>query len=78
MRSAVATLPLDQRRTIELAFFEGLSHGEIAEREDTPLGTVKGRMRLGLKKLRTVLIDQHPQLGGDQDSDGRRFHSEVV
>ena len=64
MRAAVATLPQDQRRTIELAYFEGLSHGEIAEREHAPLGTVKGRMRLGLKKLRTVLIDQflHPEI----------------
>jgi RNA polymerase sigma-70 factor, ECF subfamily len=55
MRNAVATLPDDQRRTIELAYFEGLSHGEIAEREQTPLGTVKGRMRLGLRKLRATL-----------------------
>jgi RNA polymerase sigma-70 factor (ECF subfamily) len=55
MRDAVATLPDDQRRTIELAYFEGLSHGEIAEREKAPLGTVKGRMRLGLRKLRATL-----------------------
>lgn len=55
MRAAIDTLPRDQRRTIELAFFEGLTHGEIAERENTPLGTVKGRLRLGLGKLRTVL-----------------------
>lgn len=63
MRSAISTLPEDQRRTIELAYFEGLSHGEIAEREHTPLGTVKGRMRLGLRKLRDTLAiadtDQH-------------------
>jgi RNA polymerase sigma-70 factor (ECF subfamily) len=79
MRAAVATLPQDQRRTIELAFFEGLSHGEIAEREHTPLGTVKGRMRLGLKKLRTVLTDQMPPPGeSDHDADGRRFQSEAV
>lgn len=56
MRSAISTLPADQRRTIELAYFEGLSHGEIAEREQAPLGTVKGRMRLGLRKLRDTLV----------------------
>jgi RNA polymerase sigma-70 factor (ECF subfamily) len=55
MRSAIATLPDEQRRTIELAYFEGLSHGEIAAREETPLGTVKGRMRLGLRRLRETL-----------------------
>lgn len=55
MRAAVDTLPYDQRRAIELAYFEGLTHGEIAERENAPLGTVKGRLRLGLGKLRTVL-----------------------
>ncbi len=63
MRSAISTLPEDQRRTIELAYFEGLSHGEIAQREQAPLGTVKGRMRLGLRKLRDTLsipdADQH-------------------
>lgn len=55
MRAAVDTLPRDQRRAIELAFFDGLTHGEIAEREDAPLGTIKGRLRLGMKKLRSVL-----------------------
>ncbi len=79
MRAAVATLPQDQRRTIELAFFEGLSHGEIAAQEDTPLGTVKGRMRLGLRKLRTVLIDQGPSPDSpDYDADSDHLRSEVV
>lgn len=79
MRSAMATLPHDQRRTIELAFFEGLSHGEIAAQENAPLGTVKGRMRLGLRKLRTVLIDQGPQPGSpDFETDGGHVRSEVV
>lgn len=54
-RDAVAALPADQRRTIELAYFEGLSQSEIADREQTPLGTVKGRMRLGIRKLRDSL-----------------------
>lgn len=56
MRAAIDTLPPDQRRTIELAYFEGLSHGEIAEREAAPLGTIKGRLRLGLKKLHAELL----------------------
>lgn len=55
MRNALNDLPEDQRRAIELAYFEGYSHREIADREAMPLGTVKGRMRLGLNKLRTLL-----------------------
>jgi RNA polymerase sigma-70 factor (ECF subfamily) len=76
MRDAVATLPDDQRRTIELAYFEGLSHGEIAEREQAPLGTVKGRMRLGLRKLRATLtetavpFDDPSQSGATGDGGG--------
>ena len=51
-RGAVAELPEEQRRALELAFFEGLTHPEIAARTATPLGTVKTRIRLGLMKLR--------------------------
>ncbi len=55
VRAAVGALPEEQRRAIELAYFEGLTQWEIAERTGTPLGTVKGRLRLGLRKLRGVL-----------------------
>jgi RNA polymerase sigma-70 factor, ECF subfamily len=55
VRAAMSDLPEDQRRLIELSFFEGLSHAEIASRESASLGTVKSRIRLGLKKLSTTL-----------------------
>jgi len=55
VRSALNDPNSDQRRVIELAYFGGLSHSEIAETLELPTGTVKGRMRLGLTKLRTTL-----------------------
>jgi RNA polymerase sigma-70 factor (ECF subfamily) len=57
VRSALDTLPDEQRRTIELAYFGGFSHSQIAELLDEPIGTVKGRMRLGLDKLRRQLAE---------------------
>ena len=57
VRSALDTLPADQRRTIELAYFGGFSHSQIAELLDEPIGTIKGRMRLGLDKLRDQLAE---------------------
>jgi RNA polymerase sigma-70 factor (ECF subfamily) len=53
--AALETLAPPQRLAIELAYFEGLSHSEIAERLQEPLGTVKTRVRLGMQKLRDVL-----------------------
>jgi RNA polymerase sigma-70 factor, ECF subfamily len=55
VRSALDELPDDQRQVIELAYFGGLSHSQIAEMLDLPPGTVKGRMRLGLTKMRSAL-----------------------
>jgi RNA polymerase sigma-70 factor (ECF subfamily) len=55
VRSALAGLPADQSRAIELAYFGGFSHSEIAEILGMPMGTVKGRIRLGLVKMRTAL-----------------------
>jgi len=55
IRAALGELPSEQRRVIELAYFGGFTHTEIASMLDTPIGTVKGRMRLGLEKLRGTL-----------------------
>jgi RNA polymerase sigma-70 factor (ECF subfamily) len=55
VQAALADLPAEQRQAIDLAFFQGLTHQEIAERTGLPLGTVKGRLRLGLRKLRVLL-----------------------
>ena len=57
VRKALHDLPADQRRVIELAYFGGFTHTEIAEILQLPAGTVKGRMRLGLSKLRLALGD---------------------
>jgi RNA polymerase sigma-70 factor (ECF subfamily) len=57
VRAALQELPADQRQVIELAYFGGFSHSQIAEMLQLPAGTVKGRMRLGLTKLRVALSD---------------------
>jgi RNA polymerase sigma-70 factor (ECF subfamily) len=57
VRTALKELPGEQRQVIELAYFGGFTHTEIAEMLGLPPGTVKGRMRLGLSKLRVTLAD---------------------
>ena len=58
VRSAIGTLPSEQSRVVELAYFGGFTHSQIAEMLGAPIGTVKGRMRLGLEKLRRELVEQ--------------------
>jgi RNA polymerase sigma-70 factor (ECF subfamily) len=55
IRAALEELPPDQSRVIELAYYGGFTHTEIASILDTPVGTIKGRMRLGLQKMRSQL-----------------------
>ncbi len=57
VRDALQQLPPEQSRVIELAYFGGMTHVQIASLLDTPVGTVKGRMRLGLAKMRMALGD---------------------
>jgi RNA polymerase sigma-70 factor (ECF subfamily) len=58
VRAALEKLPDEQCRVVELAYFGGFSHSEIAGMLDEPIGTVKGRMRLGLDKLRLSLAGE--------------------
>ncbi|RIK44791.1 MAG: RNA polymerase subunit sigma-24 [Chloroflexi bacterium] len=60
LHSALATLPHEQRTAIELAFLHGRTHVEIASLLGCPLGTVKGRIRIGLAKLRATLTEGLP------------------
>lgn len=55
IRAGLADLPAEQRKVLLAAFYDGLSHSEIAERSGLPLGTVKSRMRLAFRHLRGVL-----------------------
>jgi RNA polymerase sigma-70 factor (ECF subfamily) len=72
VRAALAELSPEQREVIELAYYSGLSHSEIAEKLNQPLGTVKTRTRLGMMKLREALA---PMLGGNwEEKDETQLH----
>jgi predicted RNA polymerase sigma factor len=68
VRAALARLNAEQREALELAYFEGLSHSEIADRLGLPLGTVKSRILAAMKVLRVGLVGQ----GGPADDPLRR------
>ncbi len=55
VRGAIAQLPEKQADALQLAFLQGLTHPEVARELDSPLGTIKTRIRLGMQKLRTLL-----------------------
>lgn len=62
VRGEMAKLPQEQRQVLEMAFYEGLSQSEIAAKAGLPLGTVKTRTLLAMKKLRSALRDEIRQL----------------
>lgn len=66
VRQAIASLPDDQRRVIELSYFQGLSSSEIAAQMGSPLGTVKSRTAAALSKLRAAMSEARPGSGGLQ------------
>lgn len=61
VREALMQLPPDQQRSVILAYFGGYTHDEIARKLGVPLGTVKGRLRIGLQKMRAHLQTQGPE-----------------
>jgi RNA polymerase sigma-70 factor (ECF subfamily) len=74
VREALNTLPSEQLKILELAYFSGYTHAQVSELLDVPLGTTKGRMRLGLKKMRDYF--DHPKLTRRQEA--RPGHKEHV
>ena len=65
VRQALGELPAEQKLAIEMAFFDGLTHIEIAEKTSVPLGTIKTRIRLGLMKIH----DQLRLIMGEADNE---------
>jgi RNA polymerase sigma factor (sigma-70 family) len=58
VQTVLGDLPEEQRQAIVMAYFDGMTHQEIARETGTPLGTVKSRMRLGLRRMRALLGDE--------------------
>lgn len=61
LRALIEQLPPEQKQVVELAYFGGLTHRELAEHLGLPLGTVKSRLRLALNKLRAMWFDEQEQ-----------------
>jgi RNA polymerase sigma-70 factor (ECF subfamily) len=62
IQKALDNLPEEQRLAVEMAYFDGFTHYEIAERLDKPVGTIKTRITLGVARLRKQLIPYFPEL----------------
>lgn len=60
VRAALEDLPPEQRRVLEMMYFEGKSQSKIADELELPLGTVKGRTLLGMRRLRSMLVEPEP------------------
>jgi len=74
VRTALRELPSDQRQVIVLAYFDGMSQSEIARELELPIGTVKGRTRLGLEKLRQEMLSQ---AGSGSQAPGRSTGAQI-
>jgi RNA polymerase sigma-70 factor (ECF subfamily) len=72
VRFALLSLPAEQAAVVNLAFYEGLSHGDIAARLALPLGTVKSRLRLAFQRIRLVLEDERASAQAPADSPPQR------
>jgi RNA polymerase sigma-70 factor (ECF subfamily) len=64
LRTAMATLPTEQREAVELAYFEGMTQSEIAARTGSPLGTVKSRVRTAMQSLKQVFDERTARQSG--------------
>ena len=62
LHAALGQLPVDQREAIEMAYFQGYTHREIADARGLPLGTVKSRIRIGMDKLRESMKSRRPDV----------------
>lgn len=62
IRELIAQLPNEQARLVQLGFLQGMTHRELSEKLDLPLGTVKTRVRLGLQKLKTLWLEAHQNI----------------
>lgn len=62
VRAAINRLPIEQQQALEMAYFYGYTHSQIAATLDIPLGTIKTRIRLGMQKLRKMLIEEPTEI----------------
>lgn len=78
LRFALLDLPDEQRQAIELSFYYGLSHSQMAELLDLPLGTVKTRIRLGMQKLRQAWLSDSEISAGLGESEAQQIQTTMA